>query len=54
MELQIPSNKIYNQPQTLNLNSSVMTFVGENGCGKSAILESIFKNIYWTLILVLN
>ena len=43
MELQIPSNKIYNQPQTLNLNSSVMTFVGENGCGKSAILESIFK-----------
>jgi hypothetical protein len=43
MELQIPSNKIYNQAQTLNLNSSVMTFVGENGCGKSAILESIFK-----------
>ena len=43
MELQIPSNKIYNQPQTLNLNSSVMTFVGENGCGKSAILESLFK-----------
>lgn len=43
MEVQIPSNKIYNHPQTLNLNSSVMTFVGENGCGKSAILESIFK-----------
>lgn len=42
MELVIPSNKIYNHPQTLQLDSSVMTFVGENGCGKSAILESIF------------
>lgn len=42
MELIIPRNKIYNQPQTLQLNSNVMTFVGENGCGKSAILESIF------------
>ena len=42
MELVIPRNKIYNQPQTLQLDSSVMTFVGENGCGKSAILESIF------------
>lgn len=43
MELVIPANKIYNQPQSLTLDSSVMTFVGENGCGKSAILESIFK-----------
>ncbi|HKO78242.1 MAG TPA: AAA family ATPase [Flavobacterium sp.] len=43
MEIKIPANKIYNQPQTLTLDSSVMTFVGENGCGKSAILESIFK-----------
>ncbi|GAA4032714.1 hypothetical protein GCM10022386_16200 [Flavobacterium cheonhonense] len=43
MELEIPANKIYNHPQTLQLDSSVMTFVGENGCGKSAILESIFK-----------
>ena len=42
MELVIPKNKIYNHPQTLQLDSSVMTFVGENGCGKSAILESIF------------
>ncbi len=42
MELVIPRNKIYNHPQTLHLDSSVMTFVGENGCGKSAILESIF------------
>ena len=43
MELIIPANKIYNHPQSLTLDSSVMTFVGENGCGKSAILESIFK-----------
>ncbi len=43
MELVIPANKIYNHPQSLTLDSSVMTFVGENGCGKSAILESIFK-----------
>lgn len=43
MEIEIPANKIYNQSQTLTLDSSVMTFVGENGCGKSAILESIFK-----------
>ena len=43
MEIEIPGNKIYNQPQTLTLDSSVMTFVGENGCGKSAILESIFQ-----------
>lgn len=43
MELVIPANKIYNRQQSLTLDSSVMTFVGENGCGKSAILESIFK-----------
>jgi hypothetical protein len=43
MELVIPANKIYNHQQSLTLDSSVMTFVGENGCGKSAILESIFK-----------
>lgn len=43
MELIIPKNKIYNQQQTLQLDSSVLTFVGENGCGKSAILESIFR-----------
>ncbi len=43
MQLIIPGNKIYNHQQTITLDSSVMTFVGENGCGKSAILESIFK-----------
>lgn len=43
MQLEIPENKIYDQPQTLKLDNNVMTFVGENGCGKSAILESIFK-----------
>lgn len=42
MELTIPRNKLYDHPQTLQLDSNVMTFVGENGCGKSAILESIF------------
>ena len=51
MELEIPRNKIYNHPQTLTLDSSVMTFVGENGCGKSAILESIFKK-YLLLIFI--
>ncbi|QES92228.1 ATP-binding protein [Empedobacter brevis] len=49
MEIEIPENKIYNQSQSLTLDSSVMTFVGENGCGKSAILESIFsKYLYDT------
>lgn len=43
MEIEIPENKIYNQSQSLTLDSNVMTFVGENGCGKSAILESIFS-----------
>lgn len=43
MQIEIPQNKVYNQPQTLILDSNVTTFVGENGCGKSAILESIFK-----------
>lgn len=43
MEIEIPENKIYNQAQSLTLDSNVMTFVGENGCGKSAILESIFS-----------
>ena len=44
MELTISKNKIHQFPQTLTLDSSVMTFVGENGCGKSAILESIFTD----------
>ena len=44
MELTISKNKIHQFPQTLTLDSNVMTFVGENGCGKSAILESIFTD----------
>ncbi|WP_299180141.1 AAA family ATPase [uncultured Aquimarina sp.] len=43
MEVVVPENKIYNTEQTVTIDGNVLTFVGENGCGKSAILESIFS-----------
>lgn len=44
MELTIPGNKLFLEEQSLTIDNKILTFVGENGCGKSAILESIFRN----------
>jgi len=44
MVIEINSNKLCNERQRIDLtNSRVLTLVGENGCGKSSILEEIFK-----------
>jgi ABC-type cobalamin/Fe3+-siderophores transport system ATPase subunit len=42
MELTLAPNPLYDQPQTLNINK-VATLIGENGCGKSSILQSVFE-----------
>lgn len=42
--MNIPPNKLFNENQTVKLESKIITLIGENGCGKSAILESIFKS----------
>lgn len=42
MELEFKS-KIVETNQTITLNNGVITFIGENGCGKSSILEAIFQ-----------
>ena len=42
MELTIAPNPLYDQPQTLNINK-VATLIGENGSGKSSILQSVFE-----------
>lgn len=38
------TSKLVDEPQDLTLNQGVTTFIGQNGCGKSSILESIFEN----------
>ncbi len=44
MVIEINSNKLCTERQTIDLtNNRVLTLVGENGCGKSSILEEIFK-----------
>ncbi|HAO08922.1 MAG TPA: hypothetical protein DCQ50_18525 [Chryseobacterium sp.] len=43
MTIEIESNKLCRDRQTINFNNSVLTLVGENGCGKSSILEAIFE-----------
>jgi ABC-type branched-subunit amino acid transport system ATPase component len=42
MELILAPNPLHDQPQTLNINK-VATLIGENGSGKSTILQSIFS-----------
>ena len=42
MELTLAPNRLYQQSQTINL-SKVTTLIGENGSGKSSILQSIFS-----------
>jgi len=41
--LNIPPNKIFKESQSVKISSNIITLIGENGSGKSAILESIFK-----------
>ncbi len=41
MELNLAPNALYDQPQTISL-GKVTTLIGENGSGKSSILQSIF------------
>lgn len=43
MELIVSRNKLHDQEQTISLDSSVLTLIGENGCGKSSILEALFE-----------
>lgn len=43
MVIEINSNKLCNERQTINFTNNVLTLVGENGCGKSSILQSIFE-----------
>ncbi|HAV1358628.1 AAA family ATPase [Vibrio parahaemolyticus] len=42
MELTLAPNLLYDQPQTLHINK-VATLIGENGSGKSSILQSVFE-----------
>lgn len=42
MELTLSPNPLYDQPQTLYINK-VATLIGENGSGKSSILQSVFE-----------
>lgn len=44
MNLTIPPNKIYATQQQISSPSSLITLIGENGCGKSAILEKVFED----------
>jgi Fe-S cluster assembly ATPase SufC len=44
LEILIERNKVHPEPQTLTFpDSRIATFIGPNGCGKSAILEEVFK-----------
>lgn len=44
MILQLPHNKLHQQIQELNFTyTNIFTLIGENGSGKSSILESIFQ-----------
>ena len=42
MELTLAPNPLHDQPQILNINK-VATLIGENGSGKSSILQSVFE-----------
>lgn len=43
MELTIKSNKLYPSEQSVSVDNNILTLIGENGCGKSSILESVFE-----------
>lgn len=41
MNISIQKNKLTSKPQVIELSQPITTLIGENGCGKSAILEQI-------------
>lgn len=43
MNLTIPRNKLHPQPQEIAVPHHLLMMIGENGCGKSAILEQVFQ-----------
>ncbi|WP_319231098.1 AAA family ATPase [Draconibacterium orientale] len=43
MELTLQPNKLYQAEQVVSVDNNILTLIGENGCGKSAILESVFE-----------
>ena len=43
MELTLQPNKLHQAEQVVSVNNNILTLIGENGCGKSAILESVFE-----------
>jgi ABC-type dipeptide/oligopeptide/nickel transport system ATPase component len=43
MELTLQPNKLHAAEQVISVDNNILTLIGENGCGKSAILESLFR-----------
>lgn len=43
MRIEISPNKLCQENHEIEFSDHVLTFIGENGCGKSSILESIFQ-----------
>ena len=43
MKIEIEKNKLCAEKQSIDIKDSVLTLIGENGCGKSSILEAIFE-----------
>lgn len=43
MNIEIEKNKLCNERQSIEIEDSVITLIGENGCGKSSILEAVFE-----------
>jgi len=41
-ELELTGNKIHKQPHRITIPNKILTLIGENGCGKSSILEALF------------
>jgi ABC-type multidrug transport system ATPase subunit len=44
MEIEIKGNKLHRDNQTITFDGNTLTLIGENGSGKSSILESIFED----------
>ena len=43
MKIEISPNKLCKEHQEIDFTDHVLTLIGENGCGKSSILEAIFE-----------
>jgi energy-coupling factor transporter ATP-binding protein EcfA2 len=44
--LNLPTNKLFNLSQNVSIAKNILTLIGQNGCGKSAILESVYSNSF--------